>query len=519
MAVGPRLELRQTQSLVMTPQLQQAIRMLQMSTLELNTYIEQQIEQNPLLEEEDTEGGIDQDESPAERDEGDSEAGADGDAYGDDPPDIPDSVELTNSETLLENDEAALDTDYENVWDTRSTADGGDGPGMDAAAWNQAGGRPPVSEDNPDFDNLAAKDITLRDHLLAQANVDFNDPIDRMIAAHLIEMLDDSGYLSGSLAPVAAALGCDEARVEQTLQLIKRFDPPGIFAADLAECLALQLHERNRLDPAIQALLDNLDLLARRDFTTLRKLCGVNSEDLLEMVNEVKALNPKPASLFDHSVAQAVTPDVLVRRGNDGEWIIELNSDTLPRVLVNSRYYAVVRKKTRNKAEKEFLVDCYQSANWLVKSLQQRARTILKVATELVVQQSGFFSKGVHHLKPLTLHDIAEVVGVHESTVSRATNNKYLGMSRGIYEMKYFFTTAIGQIDTGGIYSAESIRLRIKEMIADEPADAVLSDDKIVDILRHDGVEIARRTVAKYRESMRIPSSVQRRRDKILHAL
>jgi RNA polymerase sigma-54 factor len=308
------------------------------------------------------------------------------------------------------------------------------------------------------------------------------------------------------------------ARVEATLMKVQSFDPPGIFARNLAECLALQLRDRNRLDPAIQALLDHLDLLAKRDFEALRRVCRVDADDMADMIAEIKALNPKPASAFDHIVAQPIVPDVFVRRREDGTWLVELNSEALPRVLVNTRYFATVNKHARSKAEKDYLVDRLNSANWLVKSLHQRAQTILKVATELVNQQEVFFTRGVQYLKPLTLRDVAEVIGVHESTVSRVTNNKYLGFSRGVYEMKFFFTSAIGQSAEGENLSAESIRYRIKALIDRETPDGVLSDDKIVDMLRRDGVEIARRTVAKYREAMHIPSSVQRRREKTLHA-
>ena len=311
-------------------------------------------------------------------------------------------------------------------------------------------------------------------------------------------------------------MGCETQRVESTLERVKRFDPPGIFASHLAECLALQLHDRNRLDPAMEALLDNLDLLAKRDFNALRRACGVDTEDIADMIREIKALNPKPAAAFDHIVAQPVTPDVLVHRRKGFGWVVELNNDSLPRVLVNSRYYAVVREKTKRKQEQQYLIECLQSANWLIKSLQQRAETILKVATELVHMQEEFFNKGVQFLRPLTLRDVAQEVGVHESTVSRVTNGKYIGMWRGVYELKYFFTAAVGQTHTGEMHSAESVRHRIKDLIEAETADSVLSDDRIVEILSVDGVDIARRTVAKYRESMRIPSSIRRRRERSL---
>ncbi len=516
MALGPRLDLRQSQALVMTPQLQQAIKLLQMNNLELTAYVDQELEQNPLLEHDDTDGGPDAATEASAGEAQDASAADDG-AAGDgtvDAPEAPDSAEVATSETLHDGDSAALDTDYENVWERETPSDGGFAGGLDNGQWSTRGRS--IDLDDPDFNNFAARDITLREHLHGQVNVDLADPVDRMIAAHLVEMLDDAGYFSGDPSHVADVLGCDAERVQLTLERVKRFDPPGIFASDLAECLALQLHDKNRLDPAMVALLDNLNLLAKRDFSALRRACGVDTEDIADMIREIKALNPKPASAFDHVVAQPVTPDVLVHRRKPHGWVVELNNDSLPRVLVNSRYYAVVRDKACRKEEQQYLIERLQSANWLVKSLQQRAETILKVATELVHMQEEFFAKGVQYLRPLTLRDVAQEVGVHESTVSRVTNGKYIGMWRGIYELKYFFSGAVGQTVAGDLHSAESVRHRIKRLVEAETADSVLSDDRIVAILSEDGVDIARRTVAKYRESMRIPSSIRRRRERAL---
>lgn len=535
MVLGPRLDLRQSQSLVMTPQLQQAIKLLQMSNVELTDYIEQEIEQNPLLEREDMDGGLESDpetpaaETPADTADSDSGAGDadsaefDSDVVTPDDPGfddselVPDASDHATSESMGD-DERALDTDYENVYEPESASDGaapgGEGEG-EGLLWNTSGGGGGFDDELTGMENVAADEITLRDHLIGQINIDLEDPVDVMIAGRLMDMLDDNGWLSGSLEPVAIALGCTLERVNTALERCQQFDPPGIFARSLSECLALQLREKNRLDPAMQALLDNLELLAKREFAQLRRLCGVDNEDLVQMVTEIKELNPRPASEFDHDVAQPVVPDVFVRRNKSG-WLVELNSDVMPRVLVNNRYYSVVKKHARSKDDKEFLSDRFQSANWLVRALHQRAETILKVASELVVQQEAFFEDGVEFLKPLTLRDVAEVVGVHESTVSRVTANKYLGMSRGIFEMKYFFNSAIGHGESGESRSAESIRFRIKALIDHETHEKVLSDDRIVDILRGEGIDIARRTVAKYRDAMHIPSSVQRRREKAI---
>ena len=277
------------------------------------------------------------------------------------------------------------------------------------------------------------------------------------------------------------------------------------------------MKERNRYDPAMQALVENLPLLASRDVPNLIKLCRVDAADLAEMAAEIRALDPKPGLRFDGAIAQPIVPDVFVRPQGAG-WLVELNSETLPRVLINTRYYAEVSASARHKGAKDYLSERYQSANWLVKALHQRATTILKVSREIVRQQDGFLRRGVQHLRPLVLRDIAQAIGMHESTVSRVTTNKYLLTPRGIFELKYFFTSSIAASTGGDALSAETVRFRIKALIEAETSD-VLSDDRIVDILMRDGVDIARRTVAKYREAMNIPSSVQRRREKALQFL
>ncbi len=494
MALTPRLDLRQTQSLVMTPQLQQAIKLLQMSNLDLVTYIDQELERNPLLEREDPDRADGAEVQPPEEP----------------PPPAPEPMlDGMTQQSAAE----AMDVDYDNHYNNDSAGDTGDGEAF--AQWSRTGGRTDFDDGLSDLEQTLTGGINLRDHLVAQINMDFADPADRLIGLHLIAMLDEAGYLAGNVGDVAARLGCDAAQVESVLGRMQRFDPVGVFARSLKECLALQLAEKDRLDPAMAALLDNLPMLARRDLPGLMRVCGVDAEDLADMIVEIKALDPKPALRYDHDVAQTVVPDVLMRRSADGGWLVELNSDTLPRVLVDTRYYAKVAGAAKNRDEKTYLSERYQSANWLVKSLHQRATTILKVATELVVQQDAFFRHGVRHLRPLVLRDIATAIGMHESTVSRVTSNKYIATPRGIFELKYFFTQAIGSADGGDSHSAEAVRHRIRSLIEAE-GKAVLSDDKIVEILEKDGIEIARRTVAKYREGMNIPSSVQRRREKSL---
>ena len=499
MALTPRLELRQSQSLVMTPQLQQAIKLLQFSNLELAEYVEQELEKNPMLERDE--------EDHRDRDDGPSESA--------DPPPSADETESLESIDFdaiqpAEIEDDARDVDYDNLYSDDGSADGGLVAPQFADAGLGSGGFDTLA---PDLEETLSQKVSLRDHLNGQLTMELDDPVDRLIGFHLIDMLDEAGYISGELETVAEILDCTVDRVEATLAKVQQFDPPGIFARSLSECLSLQLADKDRLDPCMKAFLDNLELLGKRDIKGLAKACGVDAEDVADMIDEIKALDPKPALAFDHSIAQPITPDVLMRPAPGGGWIIELNTDSLPKVLVNNHYYAHVSSQTRSKKEKQYITEQFQSANWLVKSLHQRATTILKVASELVQQQSAFFAKGVQHLIPLVLRDIAEAIEMHESTVSRVTSNKYMATPRGIYELKYFFTPAIATTG-GGVLSSESVRHRIKALIDEEEPKKILSDDKIVENLKSEGIEIARRTVAKYRESMRIPSSVQRRWDK-----
>jgi RNA polymerase sigma-54 factor len=497
MALSQRLDLRQTQALVMTPQLQQAIKLLQLSNVELTEFVERELEQNPLLEVDDSD--------PEGRDSKTSADPFEEPA----PPPSHETASLGASDLPL----AGEDVDQ---W---HAASGSEGEGNvdyagDSEAWRLQTGA--GDGELPGLEQSVAQTTTLRDHLLTQLSLDIDDPADRMIGVYLIDLLDEAGYLTGELAAAAEALGCDIARVEAVLAKLQRFDPPGIFARNLAECLSLQLRERNRLDPAMQALLANLPLLAARDAGALMRLCGVDAADLAEMIAEIKALNPKPGLAFDTVTATPVAPDITMRPQPLGGWIVELNQETLPRVLVNNRYYATLSRRSGNKVEKEYLAESLQSANWLVKSLHQRATTILRVATEIVHQQAAFFTHGVQYLRPLILRDIAAAINMHESTVSRVTTNKFIATPRGIYELKYFFSSSIQASSGGDAHSAEAVRYRIKVLIDAEMRDEVLSDERIVDILQKDGVDIARRTVAKYRESLHIPSSVQRRREKAM---
>lgn len=495
MAIGPRLDLRQTQSLVMTPQLRQAIQLLQFTNTEVNQFIEEELLKNPLIERVDAEpdlpvaalheaptGTIPQSEGGTEPASlGESGADAAIAANGFDGPSPP------------------LDADFSNVYDAGTGSDGGRdaGPGFEDDDWmGQIADRPP----------------DLREHLEQQIRLAFDDLPRRRIAAALLMALDPSGRLSDSPAALAAALGVPLDALEAVRRIMLRFDPTGIFACDLAECLSVQLAERNRLDPAMVALLANLDLLARHDHRALMDRCGVDAEDLRDMIGELKRLNPKPGAGYDAGPITPMIPDVLMRPGPDGDYLLELNPETMPRVLIRRGFHAQMAARA-SRDTKQFLADRIQSANWLIRALESRADTILRVAGEIVQHQDGFFRLGIGFLKPLTLREVAAALEIHESTVSRVTANKVIATPRGIFEMKFFFTTALAGAN-GESHSAEAVRHRIATLIEAEPPGVVLSDEALAKLLQKEGIDIARRTVAKYREAMRIPGSAQRKREK-----
>ncbi|ADZ72353.1 RNA polymerase factor sigma-54 [Polymorphum gilvum] len=508
MAITTKLEMRQSQSLIMTPQLMQAIKLLQLSNLDLVAYVDAELERNPLLERSEADTGADGGPDPdgaAERDPGPGEAaGTDAES-----PDWMQSQLETAAETIA----SKLDTDLGNVFPDEPGVPASPDPaalGGGDSYRNAATG----STDDYNLEAFVAEETSLVQSLTDQMNLALADPVDKLIGLHLINSLDENGYLFVDLDEAAVQLGVSAERLEGVLSILQTFEPSGVFARSLAECLALQLKERNRFDPAMAALIGNIELLARHDFPALKRVCGVDDEDLVEMIAEIKALDPKPGSAFGSSLVQPMVPDVLVRRASDGGWSVELNTDTLPKVLVNQTYYASITRTARNETERSYLTDCLQTANWLVKSLDQRAKTILKVSTEIVRQQDRFLMEGIEYLRPLNLKTIADAIGMHESTISRVTSNKYMATPRGIFELKYFFSSAIAATEGGDAHSAEAVRHRIKQMIDAESPDAILSDDTIVKLLKGDGIDIARRTVAKYREGMRISSSVQRRREK-----
>ncbi|MBW6527428.1 RNA polymerase factor sigma-54 [Sphingomonas sp. RHCKR7] len=489
MSLAPRLDLRQSQSLVMTPQLQQAIKLLALSNLEIEGVIAEEIERNPLLESS----------APAE----------------DAPTAVPDATEAPRDEPAGADELVMAGEGAGESLDVDIAAERfDDGPSESAAERiGEIGAGSSGSGEAIDFDSFADTSESLADVLLAQAGASFDDA-DLFVARALIDQIDEAGYLRADLLDVAQRLGVPLAQVEAVLAAIQRFEPTGVGARDLAECLAIQARDADRYDPMMARLLDHLDLLARGELARLRKICRADDEDMADMIRELRGYDPKPGFRYGGDPPAPVIPDLNVTRARGG-WAIELNAATLPRVLVNKSYYAELAGGAQDRAGKTWLAEKLASANWLVKALDQRQRTIIKVATEIVRQQEAFFLHGVAHLRPLTLRQVADAIELHESTVSRVTSNKYLSCARGLFELKYFFTSAIAAADGGDAVSAEAVRSAIRALIAGE-GDTILSDDTLVELLEAKGFGIARRTVAKYREAMGIGSSVQRRRARAL---
>lgn len=439
--------------------------MLQLNNLELQTYLEQELQHNPFLEMEEKQ--------PEHEGE------------------VPEQPEQQKDSM-----ESSFDTGTERVG---------------------AGGSKPMDGDGLDMiEGRIAEKGSLRDHLMQQLSIAYPSGVEQMVGAFLIDHLDAAGYLRQSREELMERIGCKPDILDTVLTRVKQFDPTGVFAADLPECLALQLEEEGVLTRAAQTVLDNLDILADGDWGKLARMADVDKQAIAEIVADIRACNPKPAADFDHVVVQTALPDAVMRRlpkHEGGGWKVELNSQTLPKLLVNREYHAIVKTQAGNKADIKYLNDQLSSANWLVNALDQRAQTILKVCSAILEAQEGFFLFGVEFLKPLTLREVAEEIDVHESTVSRITMNKFLGTPRGLFPLKYFFDSGVSGAG-GQDIAAEAVKARIKSLIDNEDPKKVLSDDKIAALLKAEGTDIARRTVAKYREALKIPSTPQRRRQK-----
>jgi RNA polymerase sigma-54 factor len=481
MGLGPRIDLRVSQQLVMTQQLQQAIKLLALSNLEIEAVIAEELAKNPLLEA-----------RPGEGTSGETVIVRQDQEFGDE------AADPTGSDELIARLGGADDSPVDMDW--REAA-------LEVDSYSDVGGGS-TSDDAFDFDRLEGGEAGLAEHLLAQLQ-GTGGTVGR-IAEAIVHELEETGYLETQLRLIADECEASLSDAEQALALVQSLDPPGIAARTLEECIALQAKAADRYDPAMARLIANLDLLAKGRMADLRRICGVDEEDLADMVKELRAYDPKPGCQFVTKEPEAITPDVFVRKSRGG-WLVELNTAALPKVLVNRRYYAELKSGPQDKKSKAWLSECMAEANWLVKALDQRARTIVKVATEIVKQQRGFFEQGVSALKPLTLAKVAEAIEMHESTVSRVTSNKYLACDRGMFELKYFFGSGVAS-EGGEGTAAEAVKAAIKTLIDSEAE--ILSDDAIAGLLKDRGMDVARRTVVKYREAMGIGSSIQRRRQR-----
>jgi RNA polymerase sigma-54 factor len=496
MALAPRLDLRQSQGLVMTPQLQQAIRLLALPNLEVAEFLAETIAGNPLLE-------------LGEATAGEAAPGqvTAGEATGPDADPGRTTPDRSPIDALIAEGRVAADRPLDMAG---PTADG-----EEARGGARHGAGEPWSQ-GEDAIARAASPITLAEHLRRQLGAMRADPAVAAIASALIDDLDDAGYLSTPLPDLAAALGVPLPTAEAALALVQGLEPTGVGSRGLAECLALQAREADRYDPCMARLLDNLDLLVRGALAQLKRCCEVDDEDLAEMLAELRGYDPKPGLRFGQWPPAIVVPDILVRAAPAGGWDIALNPATLPRVLVDRSYYLELRRGCAGREARAWLGDKLAEARGLVRALDQRQRTILRVAGEIVRRQDGFFRRGAAGLGPLTLRTVADALGLHESTVSRVAAHKSLQCERGTFELKYFFASPVASAAGGDAASAETVKLAIRTLIDGEPPGDVLSDDVLVGMLREKGYVLARRTVAKYRESIGLGSSVERRRQKAL---
>ena len=462
---------KQVQSLAMTQALQQSLKMLQMSSIDLSAMINAELDKNPFLTDED--GSSEQ-------------AIATNNEHS--------STDLT--ELKSDNSADVIDHDYSSAYE------------------NSTGGNRNFDDNEFEIGSLLEDEKDLRQDLTEQLCLNITDNQTRMIGIYMMDFLDDAGYFTGNIKEIAANLGIEEGQVEETLKELQKLEPAGIFARTLEECLRIQLADKDRLDPCMFTLLSNLQLLGLRRFDTLMGVCGVDEEELEDMIAEIKSCNPKPALGYNKKEYAPAQPDVYIKRKADGAFSVELNNGALPKVLVNKRYYEEVADKAAGKQEKQFMRENMASANFMVRALDSRANTMVKTAAAIVRHQEEFFKFGIKYLKPLTLAQIADEVGLHESTISRVTTAKYMQTPRGSFEMKYFFTSGVS--NAGGEVASTSVKEQIKEMVEKEDKNSPLSDDVLAKNLAKRGVKISRRTVMKYREAMGVASSYERKKSSLI---
>jgi len=484
-AQAPRLQQRQVQRLTMTQEMQLSLQLLQYDFVDLAAYLGQEIESNPLME-----------------------------FDGDGPTAPPKANSNEEAATSPENPDAMDNALYNSVFTNDCRGDNPAQPPGYNSGFHETAPLPAPNAGSGLAPNFR-KEQTLYDHVHGQISLLMLEPGEAMIANYLADSLDDAGYLTAPLEEAAEALGCTVGEVEQVLLRLQQLEPPGIFARNLKDCLRLQLEDKGLYNECAKVVLEHLDMVAANNIPSLTKLAGASREHIGELLGEIRKLDPKPALCFEAAgPLQTLIPDIFVRKDKKGGWRVELNNDALPKLLINESYSTALKDKALSKKENAYLRDCRTRAGWLKRALDQRAQTILKVARAMVEHQQAFFDQGIRHLRPYTYREIAETAQLHESTISRVVANKYLSSPRGNFKLRYFFSSQLAG-EEGATASATAVKHRIREIIETETPPKVLSDDKIAALLKAEGISISRRTVMKYRETMRIPSSFERRQMKV----
>ena len=476
MQISQNLKLKQSQSLVMTPQLQQAIKLLQLTNLELTDLVEKELEENPFLENQSSE-----EEKTVSDDE-----------------DITKNIDdsFNNGDSISDE---PYNHDYENRWDN------------DTNVGNSKNHSEDYNDPGTIIERTQSDKISLKTILFNQAQLEFNDSEEKEMAEILIDYIDPSGLFKEDIMEISSFSGFPLERIENVLRRMQTFEPSGVFARNLKECLIIQLKNIDSHNKTNQIIVDNLELLGNGNLKGLQKITGLSDENLKTEIKLIRSLNPKPGTIYDeggHNIAQ---PDVIVTKDKD-EWNVELNNSTLPKVCVNDSYVKEIEKLECKDSDKKYINESLNSARWLIKAIEQRNITTLKISSEIISQQKDFFEKGKKFLKPMILKDVAKKINMHESTVSRVTSEKLMMTPIGIFEMKIFFSASINSINSGESHSAESVRESLRKIISDEPCESPLSDEMLVSRLKGEGINLARRTVAKYRELLNIPASSVRRK-------
>ena len=474
MQISQNLKLKQSQSLVMTPQLQQAIKLLQLTNLELTDLVEKEIEENPFLENNENSENMTED-----RDDEKTE-------------NLDDSFE--NGESLSDE---PYNHDYENRWDNDLTTSNNS-----SQDYNDPG---------TIIERTQSDRISLKSVLTNQALIEFKQEDEKQIASILIDYIEPSGWLTEDLNGISKFSGYKLELIEDVLVRMQSFEPNGVFARNIKECLSIQLKNSDNLDETKKLIIENLELLGNGNFKGLQKITNLSDENLRSNIQVIRSLNPKPGTLYDENNNNIAHPDVIVSKEKDN-WTVELNNSTLPKVSVNEGYVKEIEKLECKDSDKKFISESLNSARWLIKAIEQRNITTLKISSEIINQQKEFFEKGKKYLKPMILKDVAKKINMHESTVSRVTSEKLMITPLGMFEMKVFFSASINSINDGESHSAESVRESLKKLISDEPLENPLSDEMLVSRLKGEGINLARRTVAKYRELLNIPASSVRRK-------